>query len=68
MVHTKVFEQFKQLFPEYLEMLSIWFPSGKNAIRVRKLDGKEFIFTFNGSNNWRFETVDSYIKSMKGAK
>lgn len=66
MTHKDVYEHFKVIMPEYANNLSEWFPSGKNAIRIRFKLGREFIFTCNDPKNWRFETIDSFIKSMKG--
>lgn len=48
MVHSKVFECFQEHLPAFAEKVEIYFPNGKNSIRVRQKDGKEFIFSFNG--------------------
>ena len=66
MVAQQTFEVFKKTLPEYGERTVIWFPSGKNGIRVRLDNGCEFIFIYNNSDDWSFETVDCYIKKMKG--
>lgn len=68
MLHDDVFKRFKKYFPKEYEETSRWFPNGKNSIRVRmvsKMD--DFIFTYNGKNDWKFESVDLFIKRlMKG--
>lgn len=63
MTHNEVFKQFQISFPSYVgAKIDTWFPNGKNSIRVRQTNGKEFIFTFNNHKDWRFETIDSFIK------
>lgn len=47
MVHSKVFECFQEHLPAFAEKVETYFPNGKNSIRVRQKDGKEFIFSFN---------------------
>lgn len=44
MVHSKVFECFQEHLPAFAEKVETYFPNGKNSIRVRQKDGKEFIF------------------------
>ena len=56
-------------YPLYAgENAATWFPNGKNSIRVRQTNGAEFIFTYGGKDDWRFETATSFIKGMKGGK
>lgn len=62
MVHNEVFKHFKSLFPTISENAQLWFPNGKNSIRVRQNDGREFVFTYSSQNDWRFETSDYFIK------
>ena len=45
MVHSKVFECFQEHLPAFAEKVETYFPNGKNSIRVRQKDGKEFIFS-----------------------
>ena len=66
MTHKDVFKQFGVLFPGYLRESDVWFPAGKNTIRVRMKNKREFIFQYDGQNNMRFETLDSFIDRMKG--
>lgn len=67
MVHNEIIKKLELILPAYSgESITVWFPNGKNSIRIRKKDGNEFIFTYNNKNNWKFETIDSYIKNMKG--
>lgn len=69
MAHGDVYKWFELYFPHYAGgNAEMWFPNGKNSIRVRQTNGQEFIFTYNGKNDWRFETVKSFIKGRKGEK
>lgn len=64
MTHPFVYEEFKTYFPQYEELTDLWFPNGKNSIRVRLKNKRELVFTINGTRDWCFETVDSYLKRM----
>ena len=62
MVHQEVFKWFELYFPDYVkERIECWFPNGKNSIRLRQINKQEFIFTYNGKDNWRFETLYSFM-------
>ena len=66
MAHGDVSKWFELYFPNYAgENVEIWFPNGKNSIRVRQTNKQEFIFTYNGKDDWRFETAKSFIKEGK---
>lgn len=69
MTHHEVYKWFSLYFPEKAKLVIEWFPSGKNRIRVRDTNRKEFIFTYRNAKDWRFETLDSFIKyTMEGEK
>ena len=68
MLQTDVYEQFKVYFPEIAFFTETWFPNGQNSVRIRQTNGQDFVFTYNGKQDWCFETIDSYIKKMKGDK
>ena len=68
MTHTNVFKRFQTMFPKLNYHDAIWFPNGKDSIRMRGLynfDGTkcDFIFTYHGKTNWRLETVDSFLET-----
>ena len=70
MTQQTVYQKYVMLFPQFAEHTKEWFPNGKNSVRVRQENGKDFVFTWNGKKEWKFETVDNFIKGMrsKGGK
>lgn len=65
MTHTVTLERFKKLFPQYVEHIDVWFPNGRNCIRIRLKDKREIIFTYDDNRHWLLETVDHYIDRIK---
>lgn len=65
MTHKKVYDWFKFYFPQFADQSKEYFPCGKNCIRVRLQNERDYVFTYNGNKNWKFETVESHIKSMR---
>lgn len=65
MTHVEVYEKFKFFFPDRSAYIRSWFPNGYNSVRVRDNKNNDYIFTYNGDNDLRFETVDSFIKTMR---
>ena len=68
MTHLAVYEIFKTFLPHIAEKTEAWFQNGKNSIRIRTTDKRDYVFTYSTEYSWSFETVDSYIKHMKGEK
>lgn len=74
MSHKQLFELFRRMFPDQVKDTIIYFPNGKNSIRLRGFGdypffGQDFVFSYDGKEDWRLETVDSYLKwAMKGDK
>lgn len=69
MTHKEVHEWFELYFPAYArENVDVWFPNGKNCIRIRLRNRQEFVFTYDGKNDWKFETMQSFLKTMKGVR
>lgn len=69
MVHRDILKIFEQLFPDYSGIrIKQWFPNGKNSIRIRHNNRSEYVFTYNGPDDWIFETVSSFWKKMGGNK
>lgn len=66
MTHHQIWEIFKKLFPLYAEASTEWFTNGKGSIRVRLLNPRQdFVFTYINNKEWKFETIDSYLKTLK---
>lgn len=68
MSQEEVYKQFTTKFPQFAEHIQEWFPNGRNSVRVRMKTGSDFIFTYHNWNDWCFETVESFIKKLKGDK
>lgn len=69
MTHREVFEQFKKYFPQFADSVKTIFPCGKNTVRLRLEQMRDYVFTYNGERDWSFETVDSFMRTrMKGEK
>lgn len=67
---NQVYAVFKEVFPQYINKDLVFFPNGKNSIRVRGIEGfgfhgYDFVFTYNSHVDWKFETLDSFLKCMK---
>jgi hypothetical protein len=65
MVHEKIWEKFKEHNGSVSDIVTCWFPNGKNSIRVRLRESGDLIFTYISKKKWRLETVDSYLDSTK---
>lgn len=69
MTHIDVFKQFEKHFPQFADSVKTIFPCGKNTVRLRLEFMHEYVFSYNGENDWSFETVDSFMRTrMKGVK
>lgn len=63
MSHNEVYKWFELYFPQYSgDKVEVWFPNGKNSIRIRQKNKQEFIFTYNRATDWKFETITSFLK------
>lgn len=65
MSHPEILNKFYRMFPDRGVDIVIWFPNGRNSIRMRNSWNEEFIFTFNGPKDWRLETVDSFLNQNR---
>lgn len=65
MSHNEVYQMFTLYFPDYAnDRVMEWFPNGKNSVRIRQNNRQEFIFTYHNKTDWRFETIDRYMKGL----
>lgn len=61
MTHKNIFLSFKNLFGEvFADGVKLWIPFGKNSIKLRFQDLKEYVFTIDGHGDWCFETMDHF--------
>lgn len=72
MTHRQVFEVFKRLFSTFIDENLLYFPNGRNSIRIRGIkgfnsNGQDVIFSING-REWRLESVGSFLKAWKEDK
>ena len=66
MSQKELFKWFELYFSQYAgDKIEAWFPNGKNSIRIRQLNKQEFIFTFTSEDEWKFETIKSFMKGKK---
>ncbi|HKL79278.1 MAG TPA: methionyl-tRNA synthetase [Mobilitalea sp.] len=66
MSHNEVYKWFNLYFGQYSGInTELWFPNGKNSIRIRQTNKQEFVFTCNSPKDWKFETIKSYMNSIK---
>lgn len=68
MIHSQIYRYFKECLPDRAKKVTEYFPNGKDSIRIRQANKQEFIFSFNGYNKWKFETVSQFLADMKGEK
>ena len=66
MIHKDVYKKFEEYFPSYASKSDVWFPAGKNRIRIRMKNKKEYVFQYDGENNMEFKTINRFIDEMKG--
>lgn len=67
MSHSEIYKYFELYFPDFAgDKVDVWFQNGKNSIRIRQKNHQEFIFTYNGNSNWKFETMKSFVTGLKG--
>lgn len=53
MGHSEVMKWFENYFPDYSgDRIDVWFPNGRNSIRIRQKNGQEFIFTYHNQKDW----------------
>lgn len=65
MTHPEVLKRFKELFPQYFEDSTMWFPNGKNSIRIRMSYCGDLVFSIDNKGKWIFETISHYLDRME---
>ena len=65
MSHNEIYQMFTLYFPDYAkDRVKEWFLTGQSSVRFRQKNEQEFVFTYLSKTDWRFETIDSYIKGL----
>ena len=65
MSHNEIYQAFTLYLPDYVkDRIKECFPNGKSSVRIRQKNEQEFVFTYLSKTDWRFETIDSYIKGL----
>ena len=64
MTHSDVLYNFKRIFPNLWERIEVWYPNGRNSVRVRFTGWTECTFTYFSPTDWKFETLHSFVKTM----
>lgn len=75
MTHNDVYKKFASFFPDYASDVDLWFPNGKNSVRIRSKGRAEFVkglpeyvFTYNGDFEWSFETIKNHLSRTKNER
>lgn len=72
MTHNEVFKKFKEYFNVEDSDIDVWFQNGKNSIRVRNKEKREFVFTYESERNWCLDTSEHFLenleKNLKGVR
>lgn len=66
MGHREILNHLNECLPEFAgDKIGVWFPNGRNSIRIRHHNKREYVFTYINPGEWCFETIDSFMKKMK---
>lgn len=65
MTHKEVLAKLKEICTIEDDETAVWFPNGRNSVRVRSKLYGEFIFTYHSKKKWRLESVESFLDSIK---
>lgn len=58
MTHNEMYRSFESFFPEQAKRVVAWHPNGKDSIKIRSCEGKDYIFTYNGGSDWSLKTIE----------
>ena len=56
---------FEGLFPVIYRKIKIYGPFDKRSIKIETTDRHNYIFTYNGENDWGLQTYKNYIESRR---
>lgn len=67
MTHANVFRKFEILFPNLSgDNMELWFQHGRNTIRVRTKDKREYVFAYYGDNDWALSPMNRNTTKIGG--
>ena len=64
MTHESLFYKFREMTIYKDDDILMWFPNGKNCIRVRMSDLSDVVFTYQSEKIWKIESMESYLNSI----
>lgn len=65
MTQKDVLKAFMEISRTTEEDIEMWFPNGKDSVRVKLKNKRELIFTYDSPNYWRLETKGAFLTNMK---
>lgn len=65
MTPKDVYKAFRDISRTTDEDIEMWFPNGKDSIRVKLRNKQELIFTYDSPKYWRIETRGAFLTDMK---
>lgn len=57
MNHKRIYEYFSKNVPDYADRTKLYIKNKNNSIKLKLLNGEEYVFTINGKNNWKLERI-----------
>lgn len=63
MSHNDIYQKFEQMFPNMADrMTDIWYPEGKNSIRIRRgRNIRQLVFTYFSDKEWKLESYYHFM-------
>lgn len=68
MTHKEIFSKYKEISKTKDEDIIVWFPCGRNSVRIRPVKGVEFVFSYYTEQKWCLETIDKFIEAVNERK
>lgn len=63
--HRELYLQFKHMFPEIDQAVTWWGQYGPNSIQLDTTAKVKLIFSYDGVDTWRLETIKRRMESGK---
>lgn len=66
MSNKYIFMTFGSMFPYYENDVDVWYPNGKDSVRIKfKTTRSELIFTYYSEKEWCLETAKNYLRKTE---